>query len=157
MKLLNEFKTFAMRGNVIDMAVGVIMGGAFGKIVSSLVNDVIMPPIGVLVGGVDFKDLSITLKKAVIDANGIETAPAVTLNYGMFLQNTFDFLIIAFVVFCMVKGLNTMREKMDAIAKKDAEEEAAEEAAAPHCPFCLEEVKEGATRCPHCGEEIKAA
>ena len=156
MKLLNEFKTFAMRGNVIDMAVGVIMGGAFGKIVSSLVNDVIMPPIGVLVGGVDFKDLSITLKKAVIDANGIETAPAVTLNYGMFLQNTFDFLIIAFVVFCLVKALNKMREKMDAIAKKDAEEEAAEEAAAPHCPYCLEEVKEGATRCPHCGEKIEA-
>ena len=113
MKLLNEFKTFAMRGNVIDMAVGVIMGGAFGKIVSSLVNDVIMPPIGVLVGGVDFKDLSITLKKAVIDANGIETAPAVTLNYGMFLQNTFDFMIIAFVIFMMVKGLNALMKKKE--------------------------------------------
>ena len=111
MKLLNEFKTFAMRGNVIDMAVGVIIGGAFGKIVSSLVNDVVMPPLGVLIGGVDFKDLAITLKKAVVDADGIETAPAVTLNYGMFLQNTFDFLIIAFVIFLMVKGLNTLMKK----------------------------------------------
>lgn len=111
MKLLNEFKTFAMRGNVIDMAVGVIIGGAFGKIVSSLVNDVIMPPVGVLIGGVDFKDLAITLKKATIDANGVETAPAVTLNYGMFLQNTFDFLIIAFVIFLMIKGLNALMKK----------------------------------------------
>ena len=107
MKLLNEFKTFAMRGNVIDMAVGVIMGGAFGKIVSSLVNDVIMPPIGVLIGGVDFKDL------AVVDAGGVETAPAVTLNYGMFIQNTFDFLIIAFVIFMMVKGLNALMKKKE--------------------------------------------
>lgn len=114
MKLLNEFKTFAMRGNVIDMAVGVIVGGAFGKIVSSLVNDVIMPPIGVLVGGVDFKDLAITLKKAAVDANGVETAPAVTLNYGMFLQNTFDFLIIAFVIFLIIKGLNAIMKKKEA-------------------------------------------
>ena len=113
MKLLNEFKTFAMRGNVIDMAVGVIMGGAFGKIVSSLVNDVIMPPVGVLIGGVDFKDLAITLKKAVTDADGVVTAPAVTLNYGMFLQNTFDFLIIAFVIFMMVKGLNALMKKKE--------------------------------------------
>lgn len=112
MKLLNEFKTFAMRGNVIDMAVGVIMGGAFGKIVSSLVNDVIMPPVGVLVGGVDFKDLAITLKKATVDANGA-SVPEVTLNYGMFLQNTFDFLIIAFVIFMMIKGLNTLMKKKE--------------------------------------------
>lgn len=116
MKLLNEFKTFAMRGNVIDMAVGVIVGGAFGKIVSSLVNDVIMPPIGVLVGGVDFKDLAITLKKASVDANGIETAPAVTLNYGMFLQNIFDFLIIAFVIFLMIKGLNALMKKKETVS-----------------------------------------
>lgn len=112
MKLLNEFKTFAMRGNVIDMAVGVIMGGAFGKIVSSLVNDVIMPPVGVLVGGVDFKDLAITLKKATVDANGV-SVPEVTLNYGMFLQNTFDFLIIAFVIFMMIKGLNALMKKKE--------------------------------------------
>ncbi len=112
MKLLNEFKTFAMRGNVIDMAVGVIMGGAFGKIVSSLVNDVIMPPVGVLVGGVDFKDLAITLKKATVDANGA-SVPEVTLNYGMFLQNTFDFLIIAFVIFMMIKGLNALMKKKE--------------------------------------------
>ena len=123
MKLLNEFKTFAMRGNVIDMAVGVIMGGAFGKIVSSLVNDVIMPPVGVLVGGVDFKDLAITLKKATVDANGA-SVPEVTLNYGMFLQNTFDFLIIAFVIFMMIKGLNAlMKKKEEASAPAPAKPE----------------------------------
>lgn len=109
---IDEFKQFIMRGNVIDMAVGVIMGGAFGKIVSSLVNDVIMPPVGVLVGGVDFKDLAITLKKATVDANGA-SVPEVTLNYGMFLQNTFDFLIIAFVIFMMIKGLNALMKKKE--------------------------------------------
>lgn len=105
MKILNEFKTFAMKGNVIDMAVGIIIGAAFGKIVSSLVNDVIMPPIGLLVGGVNFTDLKIVMKEAVGDA------PAVTLNYGNFLQVTFDFLIVAFAVFLLIKGLNSMKKK----------------------------------------------
>ena len=115
MSFLKDFKDFAMRGNVIDMAVGVIIGGAFGKIVSSLVADVIMPPIGVLVGGVHFTDLSFTLKKAVL-ANGIETAPAVTLNYGNFLQTSFDFLIIAFCIFMFVKVLNSFKKKEEAVA-----------------------------------------
>jgi large conductance mechanosensitive channel len=110
MGLLKEFRDFAMRGNVIDMAVGVIIGGAFGKIVSSLVADIIMPPIGVLIGGVHFSELSFVLKKPVIE-NGVQIASAVTLNYGNFLQTTFDFLIISFCIFMFVKGINTLRKK----------------------------------------------
>ena len=124
MKIVDEFKEFIARGNVMDMAVGIIVGGAFTAIVNSLV-----------------------------------TNPGTTDQYidlGAFISAIINFLIIAFVVFCMVKGLNTMRERMDAIAKKNAEDEAAEEAAAPTCPYCLEEVKPGATRCPHCGEKIEA-
>ena len=101
-KLIDEFKQFAMRGNVIDLAVGVVIGAAFGKIVSSLVADVIMPPIGVLVGGVNFTDLGITLKQAQTAASG-EVIPAVTINYGNFLQATFDFIIIAFAIFLFIK------------------------------------------------------
>ncbi|MBP9005167.1 MAG: large-conductance mechanosensitive channel protein MscL [Candidatus Marinimicrobia bacterium] len=107
-KLLQEFKAFAMRGNVIDMAVGIIIGAAFGKIVTSVVNDIIMPPIGLLVGGVNFTDLKIVLKHAV-DGN-----PAVTLNYGNFLQVVFDFLIIAFAVFMLVKALSAAKREEEA-------------------------------------------
>jgi large conductance mechanosensitive channel len=103
--MLQEFKAFAMRGNVVDMAVGIIVGGAFGKIVSSFVADVIMPPIGLLLGGVDFSDLAITLKKAVG-----ETA-AVTLNYGKFIQTVIDFLIIAFAIFMAIKAMNALKKK----------------------------------------------
>ena len=99
MGLLKEFRDFAMRGNVVDMAVGVIIGGAFGKIVSSLVADIIMPPIGVLIGGVHFSELSLTLKSAIIE-NGVQVASAVTLNYGNFLQTSFDFLIFRSVFLC---------------------------------------------------------
>ena len=104
MSILKEFREFAVKGNVVDLAVGVIIGGAFGKIVSSLVNDVIMPPIGLLIGGVDFKDLAVVLKEA---QNGAE---AVTLKYGAFIQNVFDFLIIAMAVFAMVKVLNNLKK-----------------------------------------------
>lgn len=107
---LQEFKAFAMKGNVIDMAVGVIIGGAFGKIVSSIVADVIMPPIGLLVGGVNFTDLKWVLKPAVLE-DGKEVAAAVTLNYGNFLQVTFDFLIIAFSIFMFIKLLTKLAEK----------------------------------------------
>ena len=110
--VINEFKTFVMRGNVIDMAVGIIIGGAFGKIITSLVNDVIMPPLGVLIGGVNFTDLKITLKEAVIEA-GVEVAPAVTLNYGNFLQVVFDFLIVAFAIFCFVRLLAKLKRKKE--------------------------------------------
>lgn len=105
MKLVDEFKAFAMRGNVIDMAVGIIIGGAFGKIVTSFVNDVIMPPIGLLIGGVDFKDLSIVIKEAVGETT------AVTINYGNFVQVVIDFLIIAFVIFTMIKMMNAAKRK----------------------------------------------
>ncbi|CAK7029411.1 large-conductance mechanosensitive channel protein MscL [Bacteroides rodentium] len=107
---LQEFKAFAMKGNVIDMAVGVVIGGAFGKIVSSIVADVIMPPIGLLVGGVNFTDLKWVLKPAVLE-DGKEVAAAVTLNYGNFLQVTFDFLIIAFSIFMFIKLLTKLTEK----------------------------------------------
>ena len=107
---LQEFKAFAMKGKVIDMAVGVIIGGAFGKIVSSIVADVIMPPIGLLVGGVNFTDLKWVLKPAVLE-DGKEVVAAVTLNYGNFLQVTFDFLIIAFSIFMFIKLLTKLTEK----------------------------------------------
>jgi len=108
MKFLDEFKAFALKGNVVDMAVGIIIGGAFGKIVSSIVNDVIMPPIGLLVGGVNFTDLKIVMKEAVADI------PAVTINYGNFLQVTFDFLIIAFSIFMVIKFMNNLSKKKEA-------------------------------------------
>ena len=110
--IVQEFKDFAMRGNVVDMAVGIIIGGAFGKIVSAIVSDIIMPPIGLLVGGVNFTDLKITLKEAVV-AGAEEVAPAITINYGNFLQVTFDFIIVAFAIFMMIKGLNAMNRKKE--------------------------------------------
>jgi len=109
MSMLKEFKTFAMRGNVMDMAIGIIIGGAFGKIISSFVSDVLMPPIGMLLGGVDFADLKITLKEAVVQ--GEEVVEAVTVNYGAFVNTVVDFLIIAFAIFMVIKGLNRMKKK----------------------------------------------
>ncbi|MDD3272453.1 MAG: large-conductance mechanosensitive channel protein MscL [Bacteroidales bacterium] len=113
MKMLNEFKQFAMRGNVVDMAVGIIIGGAFGKIVSSVVSDVIMPPIGLLVGGVNFSDLKIIIKEQILDAAGEVTAQAVSINYGNFIQDTFDFIIIAFAIFMMIKFMNNLSRKKE--------------------------------------------
>ncbi|MBR6757478.1 MAG: large-conductance mechanosensitive channel protein MscL [Bacteroidaceae bacterium] len=110
MSFFKDFKAFAMRGNVIDMAVGVIIGGAFGKIVTSVVNDIIMPPIGLLVGGVNFTDLKWVMKEATTAADGTEVA-AVTLNYGNFLQQTFDFLIIAFSIFLFISLIKKVTEK----------------------------------------------
>lgn len=109
MKIIQEFKAFAIKGNVVDMAVGIIIGVAFGKIVTSAVNDIIMPPIGLLVGGVDFKDLSIVLKEAT------EGAAAVTINYGNFIQVIFDFLIVAFVVFMVIKAINATKRKKEEV------------------------------------------
>ncbi|MFK7732122.1 MAG: large-conductance mechanosensitive channel protein MscL [Pseudomonadales bacterium] len=108
MSMMSEFKDFAMRGNVVDMAVGIVIGAAFGKIVSSFVADVVMPPIGLMVGGVDFSQLSIVLQEAAGDVE------AVAINYGSFLQNVFDFVIVAFAIFMVIKGMNSM--------KKDEEE-----------------------------------
>lgn len=117
MSFMKEFREFAMRGNVVDMAVGVIIGGAFGKIVSSLVSDVIMPVLGILTGGVDFKDLKFILEPA----NG--DVPAVTLNYGMFIQNVFDFIIIAFSIFLMVKAINKLKKPAEKPAAEPSNEE----------------------------------
>jgi large conductance mechanosensitive channel len=114
MSMLQEFKAFAMRGNVVDMAVGIIIGGAFGRIVTSLVNDIIMPPIGILIGGVDFADLKIVLKKAVVDAAGVETAPAVAINYGLLVNTVINFLIIALAIFMVIKGINMLKKKEEA-------------------------------------------
>lgn len=121
-QIAEDFKNFAVKGNMIDMAVGIIIGGAFGKIVTSLVSDVIMPPIGLLVGGVNFTDLKIVMKEAVIE-NGAEIVPAVTLNYGNFLQVLFDFLIIALTIFFVIRMLAKLKK-----------EEAPEEPAAPAEP-----------------------
>lgn len=137
MGMLNEFKEFAVKGNVIDLAVGVIIGGAFGKIVASFVNDVIMPPLGLLLGGVDFKNLKIFLKEGVLNDAGEVVTEAVTLNYGMFIQNVVDFTIIAFVIFLAIKGINRMKRK---------EEVAPEAPAPPPAPtkseILLEEIRD---------------
>jgi large conductance mechanosensitive channel len=151
--MLKDFKEFAMRGNVVDMAVGIIIGGAFGTIVKSLVSDVIMPPIGWLLGNVDFSNLFLTIAAGdpagpyatLADAQG---AGAVTVNYGMFFDSVVSFLIVAFAVFLLVRGINTMKRKEEAAPpppdKKD-------------CPHCFSTVPMKATRCPNCTSEIKAA
>ena len=112
-KFLSEFKTFAMRGNVIDLAVGVVIGGAFGKITTSVVNDIIMPIIGMLTGGLNFSDWKIVLKQAVLDAEGVVTDPEVAITFGNTISVILDFIIIAFAVFCMVKGLNKLHRKKE--------------------------------------------
>lgn len=112
MSIIKEFKDFAMKGNVVDMAVGIIIGGAFGKIVSSIVNDVIMPPIGMLLGGVNFTDLKATLQEASVDAAG-QAVNAVTINYGNFIQVVIDFLIVAFAIFMVIKAMNSLKKKKE--------------------------------------------
>lgn len=123
-----EFKAFAMRGNVIDLAVGMIIGSAFGKITNSLVNDIIMPAVSMLIGGVNFSDWKVVLKEAVVE-NGEEIAAAVSINYGTLISTILDFIILAFAIFCMVKAINTLHEK----ARKK-EEEAPADAPAPPEP-----------------------
>lgn len=133
MGMLQEFKDFAMKGNVVDMAVGVIIGGAFGKIVTSLVADVIMPPIGVLLGGVDFSDLAVTIKEASKGAAG-ENIPAVVISYGKFVQTIIDFTIVAAAIFLMIKVLSSF--------KKKAEEAPAEPAAPSNEEVLLAEIRD---------------
>ena len=117
MSMVQEFKSFAMRGNVVDMAVGIVIGGAFGKIVSSFVNDVLMPPIGLMIGGVDFSGLTLTLRQAS------EEAAAVTLNWGAFVQTVIDFLIIAFAIFLLVKVMNAAKKKEEAAPAEPPKQE----------------------------------
>ena len=141
--MMKEFKTFALKGNVLDMAVGIIIGASFGKIVDSLVKDVMMPPLGMLLGKVDFSNLKIALG---------DEANAATINYGIFFNNVISFVIVAFAVFLLVKAINTVRTKME-----KAEEKAAA-AAAPtekECPYCCSKVPLAATRCPYCTSELK--
>ncbi len=114
MSMIKEFKEFALRGNVLDIAIGFIIGGAFGKIVTSFVADIIMPPIGLLVGGIKFTDIKVNLKDAVLDSSGRIINEAVTLNIGNFIQAAFDFLIIALAIFLMIKAINKMSKKQEA-------------------------------------------
>ena len=136
--MMQEFKTFAMRGNVVDLAVGVIIGGAFGAIVGSLVDDVLMPPIGVLLGGVDFSAIVLTIKQAT------ETTPAVTMKLGQFVNTIINFLIVAFVIFMVVKAMNSMKKEAPATAPTTKD-----------CPECMMTIPLGAKRCGHCGSTLK--
>ena len=154
MKILSEFKKFAMRGNVLDMAVGIIIGAAFGKIVDSAVKDVLMPPIGWATGNVDFSNLFLVLKDGTKVAApydslaAAQAAGAVTINYGVFLNTIISFLIVAFAVFMLIKTMNTVQEKLD-----KSEKEAAP--TTKKCPYCLSEINIDATRCPHCTSNIE--
>ena len=123
-KFFEEFKAFAMRGNVVDMAVGVVIGGAFGKITTSIVNDIIMPFISLLTGGVDFTEWKWVLKEAVLDAEGVVTSAEVAVNYGNLISIILDFIIIAFAVFCLVRGLNALHRKKEEPAPEPEEEPA---------------------------------
>ena len=151
--MLKEFRDFAMKGNVMDMAVGIIIGGAFGKIVSSLVNDVIMPPIGMLLGKVDFSNLFINLSgehyASLADA---KTAGAATVNYGLFLNTVIDFIIVAFAIFLMVKWINKMRAATEALEKKP--EAAPVAPTTKECPYCLSTIPIKAIRCAHCTAKL---
>jgi large conductance mechanosensitive channel len=146
--MLKEFKEFALRGNVLDMAIGIIIGGAFGKIVTSLVNDIIMPPIGLLLGRVDFSNLYINLSGiAFTSLADAKAAGAATINYGLFLNEVINFIIIAFVVFLLVKQINKLKRLAPANAPAPAP-------ATKTCPFCQTEIPLKATRCPHCTSQL---
>lgn len=150
MAIMEEFKKFAMRGNVVDMAVGIIIGGAFGTIVKSLVSDVIMPPIGLLLGGVDFADWFITLKEGATagpyaTVAAAKEAGAVTLNAGLFINSMISFLIVAFAVFLLIKGMNSLQKKAEEPEAEPTEKD---------CPHCFTAIPMKATRCPHCTSEL---
>ena len=150
--LCKELKEFVMRGNVIDMAVGIIIGASFGKIVDSLVKDVIMPPIGMILGKVDFTNLYFQLSNRDVIYNSLEEAQnagAVTINYGLFINTIISFLIVAFAVFMLIKGINELKNKFD---KQEAVEA---EATTKECPYCKSTININATKCPHCTSELK--
>lgn len=151
--MLREFREFAMRGNVLDMAVGIIIGGAFGKIVSSLVNDVIMPLVGMLLGKVDFSNLFISLSgESYATLADAKAAGAATINYGVFIGTVMDFIIIAFAIFVMVKWINQLKAKAEATRKKP--EAAPEAPTTKECPYCLSVIPIKATRCGHCTSNL---
>lgn len=143
--MLREFKEFAVKGNIIDLAIGVIIGGAFGKVVTSLVNDIIMPPLGLIIGGVDFTNLFINLGQ--VDYSSLaeaQQAGAATLNYGLFLNNVINFLIIAFSIFMVIRQLNRFKKKQE-VAPVTTKE----------CPYCLSSIPLKASRCGHCTSHLE--
>jgi large conductance mechanosensitive channel len=145
--MFKEFKEFVMRGNVMDLAIGIIIGAAFGKIVTSFVSDVLMPPIGLLLGKVDFSNLYFNLSGGHYDTlQAAKDAGAATINYGVFLAAVIDFLIVAFVIFILIKQINRMKRKPEE-----------PEAIIQECPYCLSSIPIKATRCPHCTSELKTA
>lgn len=144
--MLKEFREFAMRGSVVDLAIGVILGAAFGGIVNSFVNDILMPPIGLLLGNVDFSNLFITLKGPATDTlAAAKDAGAVTLNYGVFINTVINFLIITFVIFLLVKQINQLQRKEEAPAPEPTTKE---------CTYCFTQIPLQATRCPNCTSEL---
>jgi large conductance mechanosensitive channel len=144
--VLKEFKEFAMKGNVLDMAIGIIIGAAFGKIITSLVGDVIMPPIGLILGRVDFSSLFVSLSGTHYDSlAAAKAAGAATINYGLFLNNVVDFLIVAFVIFLVVRQVNRWKKPVPAAAPATKE-----------CPYCFSAIPMKATRCPNCTSELRA-
>jgi large conductance mechanosensitive channel len=146
--MLKEFKEFAMRGNVLDMAVGIIMGAAFGKIVTSFVGDVLMPPMGLILGRVDFSNLFINLSgKSYASLAEAKAAGAATLNVGLFINTVIDFVLVAFAIFLLVKQVNRLRRQPEVPAVPTTRE----------CLYCLSSIPIKATRCPHCTSELKAA
>ena len=150
--MLKEFKEFAMRGNVVDMAVGLVIGAAFATIVKSLVADMIMPPIGLLLGGVDFSNLFAIIREGssagpFANLAAAQGAGAVTINYGVFLNTVISFLIIAFAIFMVVKGMNSLKKQEEAPAAEPTEKD---------CSFCYTAIPIKATRCPHCTSELSA-
>ena len=153
MGMLKEFKEFAMRGNVVDMAVGIVIGAAFGKIVSSLVKDVIMPPIGLLLGNVDFSNLFMVLKDGstagpYVSTAAAKAAGAVSINYGTFINTIINFVIVAFAIFMMIRVMNKMKREQPAPVAVPTTKE---------CPHCYSVISLKATRCPQCTSELKTA
>ena len=143
-----EFREFAARGNVLDLAVGVIIGAAFGRIVTSLVSDVIMPPIGMVIGGLDFSNLFVSLNGVSYPSlAAAQAAGAPTINYGRFANSVLEFLIVAFVIFMLVRQINRLKTPAPAAAKDDSRD----------CPYCVSRIPRKATRCPHCTSEVALA
>ncbi|MGF1592657.1 MAG: large conductance mechanosensitive channel protein MscL [Kiloniellaceae bacterium] len=147
--MLKEFKEFAMRGNVLDMAIGIVIGAAFGKIVTSFVSDILMPPIGLLLGGVDFTNIFVVLSGGdYASLEAAKAAGAATWNVGLFINTVIDFMIIAFAIFLVVKAVNNLKRKEEAPPPAPSEKS---------CPFCATTIPLKATRCPHCTSQLETA
>lgn len=144
--MLKEFREFAMRGNLLDLAIGIVIGTAFGRIISSLVSDVIMPPIGLALGGLDFANLFVTLKGGPFaSVAAAKAAGAPTINYGVFINTIIDFVIVAFVVFLLIRQVNRMRQQPEVTPTTKS------------CPYCVSTIPLKAVRCPNCTSDLKAA